>query len=31
MTYRSTMIGGRLEISRNSEHGTTVACIFPMK
>jgi PAS domain S-box-containing protein len=31
MTYRSTMIGGRLEISRNSEQGTTVACIFPMK
>jgi len=31
MTYRSAMIGGRLEISRNSEHGTTVCCLFPVK
>lgn len=31
MTYRSTMIGGRLEISRNAENGTTVSCLFPMK
>lgn len=31
MTYRSAMIGGRLEISRNAERGTTVRCVFPMK
>ncbi|MBS1801841.1 MAG: PAS domain S-box protein [Acidobacteria bacterium] len=31
MTYRSAMIGGRVDISRNAERGTTVACMFPIK
>ena len=30
MSYRSKMIGGRIEISRNRELGTTVSCVFPM-
>lgn len=29
MSYRSAMIGGRLEISRNAGNGTTVSCTFP--
>lgn len=31
MTYRSAMIGGRIEISRNVDRGTTVSCLFPIK
>lgn len=31
MTYRSTMIGGRIEITRNTDRGTTVSCSFPVK
>ena len=31
MTYRSAMIGGRIEIFGNPEHGTTVSCVFPVK
>lgn len=30
MTYRSAMIGGRLDIRRNTTQGTTVSCIFPV-
>jgi PAS domain S-box-containing protein len=30
MSYRSAMIGGRLEINRNDTRGTTVCCVFPM-
>jgi PAS domain S-box-containing protein len=30
MSYRSAMIGGQLEISRNADKGTTVACLFPL-
>lgn len=30
MSYRSAMIGGRLEISRNPERGTTISCLFPL-
>lgn len=30
MSYRSAMIGGRLEISRNATQGTTVSCVFPL-
>ena len=30
MSYRSSMIGGRLAISRNRERGTTVSCVFPL-
>jgi PAS domain S-box-containing protein len=30
MSYRSAMIGGRLEIARNDTRGTIVSCIFPM-
>src|SRR3569833_2371002 len=30
MSYRSKMIGGRIEISRNRELGTPVSCVFPM-
>jgi len=29
MNYRSTMIGGRLEVSQNREGGTRVCCTFP--
>jgi len=31
MTYRSAMIGGRLDVLRNTECGTTVSCSFPIK
>jgi PAS domain S-box-containing protein len=31
MGYRSAMIGGRLEISRNMMRGTSVSCVFPMQ
>ena len=30
-TYRSAMIGGRLEIGRNDIKGTTVSCVFPVR
>jgi PAS domain S-box-containing protein len=30
MGYRSKMIGGRMEISRNAGQGTTVCCTFPV-
>lgn len=30
MSYRSAMIGGRLEIGRNAERGTSVSCTFPL-
>ena len=30
MGYRSAMIGGRLEVSRNMLRGTSVSCVFPM-
>jgi len=30
MGYRSKMIGGRMEISRNARQGTTVCCTFPV-
>lgn len=30
MTYRSSMIGGCLEVNRNSRRGTTVSCVFPV-
>jgi len=29
MSYRSAMIGGRLEVYRNAKQGTTVCCTFP--
>ncbi|HXS74872.1 MAG TPA: PAS domain S-box protein [Terracidiphilus sp.] len=29
MNYRSAMIGGRLEVSRNLQRGTRVRCTFP--
>jgi signal transduction histidine kinase len=29
MGYRSSMIGGRLEIERNESRGTTICCVFP--
>ena len=31
MGYRSAMIGGRLEVSRNRTRGTSVSCVFPMR
>ena len=31
MSYRSAMIGGRLEVKRNETGGTTVSCVFPMR
>jgi PAS domain S-box-containing protein len=31
MSYRSSMIGGRLEVKRNEGRGTTVSCVFPLK
>ncbi len=31
MGYRSAMIGGRLEVSRNRMRGTSVSCVFPMR
>jgi PAS domain S-box-containing protein len=31
MGYRSAMIGGRLEVSRNGMRGTSVSCVFPMR
>lgn len=31
MGYRSSMIGGRLQVKRNAMRGTSVSCIFPMK
>ena len=31
MGYRSSMIGGRLQVKRNAMQGTSVSCIFPMK
>ena len=31
MSYRSAMIGGRIEFSRNADRGTTVSCMFPVK
>ncbi len=31
MGYRSAMIGGRLEVSRNKMRGTSVSCAFPMR
>jgi len=31
MSYRSSMIGGRLEVKRNGARGTTVSCQFPLK
>ncbi len=31
MTYRSSMIGGRLEVKRNGTRGTIVSCVFPLK
>ena len=30
MSYRSAMIGGVLEVRRNTTQGTTVSCVFPM-
>jgi len=30
MTYRSAMIGGKLEIAGSSGQGTTVTCTFPV-
>jgi PAS domain S-box-containing protein len=30
MNYRSAMIGGRLEVSRNLQGGTRVCCTFPV-
>lgn len=29
MSYRSSMIGGQIEIRRNATRGTTVCCVFP--
>jgi PAS domain S-box-containing protein len=31
MSYRSSMIGGHLEVKRNGTRGTTVSCVFPLK
>jgi PAS domain S-box-containing protein len=31
MSYRSSTIGGRLQVKRNAMQGTSVSCIFPMK
>ena len=31
MTYRSSMIGGHLEVKRNGSNGTIVSCEFPLK
>ena len=31
MGYRSSMIGGRLEVKRNGARGTIVSCVFPLK
>ncbi len=31
MSYRSAMIGGRLEVKRNMTRGTSVSCVFPMR
>jgi PAS domain S-box-containing protein len=31
MSYRSAMIGGRLEVKRNLMRGTSVSCVFPMR
>jgi PAS domain S-box-containing protein len=31
MSYRSSMIGGRLEVKKNGTRGTTVSCVFPLK
>ena len=31
MSYRSSTIGGRLQVKRNAMRGTSVSCIFPMK
>jgi signal transduction histidine kinase len=29
MNYRARMIGGRLEVSRNGDRGTSVSCTWP--
>ena len=31
MSYRSSMIGGRLEVKRSGARGTIVSCVFPLK
>jgi PAS domain S-box-containing protein len=31
MSYRSSMVGGRLEVRKNGARGTTVSCEFPLK
>lgn len=31
MSYRSSMIGGRLKVKRNETQGTTVSCVFPIR
>lgn len=31
MSYRSSTIGGRLQIKPNARQGTSVSCIFPLK
>jgi signal transduction histidine kinase len=31
MNYRAAMIGGSLEIRRDTTQGTVVTCVFPVK
>ena len=31
MSYRSSMIGGTLQVRRNAMRGTSVSCVFPMR
>jgi nitrate/nitrite-specific signal transduction histidine kinase len=31
MSYRSSMVGGTLEVSCKATQGTSVSCKFPMK
>jgi PAS domain S-box-containing protein len=31
MSYRSSMIGGRLQVKPNAPQGTSVSCVFPIK
>ena len=30
MNYRARMVGGSLEVQRNSRGGTSVSCVFPL-